>query len=309
MRQIGSLPQRNDAVRFASYLVTKGIKAHAEESRDAWAIWVRDEDHLEDAKAALAEFAADPANPRYRDVENSADARLREETAKRESAKQNVVEMRNRWGGRGSPRQRPLTIAVVLVGSALGVMSGMGQDWDNTLLRKLLFADPKTNIGDTPRDKLADIARGDWWRVVTPAFLHFGALHLAFNMVMFYQVGSVIEHRRKSWRLALLILATAVPSNLAQALVPNEWGGSIHFAGLSGVVYGLIGYAWMKSRFQPALGIYINRGTVVLAMIYLILGFLGVLDVGNVRMANWAHGVGFLSGMLIGMAGGRRNER
>jgi GlpG protein len=125
-------------------------------------------------------------------------------------------------------------------------------------------------------------------------------MHLAFNMVMFYQLASMIEHRRGSLYLALLMLAIAVPSNLAQALVPNEWGGTVYFVGLSGVVFGLLGYLWMKSRFDPASGLYINRGTVLMSIIFLGLGFAGFFNVGSMRIANWVHGVGFATGILIG---------
>ena len=93
-----------------------------------------------------------------------------------------------------------------------------------------------------------------------------------------------------------------MPSNLAQALVPNNLGGSAFFAGLSGVVFGLLGYLWMKSRFDPASGLYINRGTVFMAVTFLGLGFAGAFNVGDVRIANWAHGVGFATGILIGWA-------
>ncbi len=304
MRQIGTLSNRAEATRFASYLVTQGIHAHSEADGAGWAVWVRDEDQLAAARAALSEFQADPANAKFQGVEQTAEQRLREEAIKREAARQNVVTMGQRWRGPTAGRRRPLTLAIILVCCIIGVFTNMGGDPLQPLMRKLLFSDRVHFVTDLNQDsftvRLIDLRKGEVWRIVTPALVHYGAMHLAFNMVMFYQLASVIEHRRGTWRLALLMLAIAVPSNLAQALVPTAWGGSAFFAGLSGVVFGLLGYLWMKSRFDPASGLYINRGTVFMSLVFLGLGFAGAFNVGDVRIANWAHGVGFAMGIVIG---------
>lgn len=307
MRQIGTLPQRSDAIRIASYLVTQGIGAQAEESEGQWCIWVRDEDQLLKARQILAEFREDPGNARYQNVERVADMKLREEISKRESARQNVVNMSRRWGSGQAGQRRPLTIAVVLMCTILGVATNMGQpDPNDTVQRALKFFDSRRMTqgwrGLTLDEKLVDIRQGQWWRAITPAFLHGGVWHLAMNMVMFYRFAAPIENRRKTWRLGLLILVIAAVSNLAQALVPNAWGGSANFVGLSGVVFGLFGYTWMKSRYQPSAGLFVDRFNVGVLLVFLVLGFVGMWDIGSVRIANWAHGVGFLTGVVVGIA-------
>jgi GlpG protein len=308
MRQIGTIPDRSQANRFAAYLLTQGIHAHCEEKDDHWSIWVREEDQLQPAKAAFSEFLADPNHARYQASEKEAQLRARDENAKREAAKQNVVEMRNRWGNRRPARRRPMTIAIVLLCCGLFIVSDSSTGTNpanNTVHRTLMFRDPIQPAADGERetftDKLRNIRQHQWWRIFTPAFLHANVLHLAMNMVMFYQLAGAIEHRRSTWRLGLLILSIGVISNLFQALVPNEIGGTSQFLGLSGVVYGLFSYLWMKSRFEPALGLYIDRGTVVILVAYLLLGFAGVLNSGDMRIANWAHGAGFVSGIVIGI--------
>ena len=55
MRQVGTIPNESDAHRFAAYLLTQGVTAHAEEDQQTWAIWVRDENHLEKAKEEIEE--------------------------------------------------------------------------------------------------------------------------------------------------------------------------------------------------------------------------------------------------------------
>ena len=308
MRQIGTLPDKSQANRFAAYLVTQGIPAHSEEKDDHWSIWVREEDQLQKAKAAFAEFIVDPTHSRYQDSEKAAEMRAREENAKRLAAKQNVVEMRSRWGTRRPARRRPMTIAIVLLCSGLFVVSDNSRKTgpaNNTVHRTLMFRDPMQPDADmqneTFSEKLSSIRQGQWWRLFTPAFLHGDVLHLAMNMVMFYQLGGAIEHHRSTWRLGLLILGIGVVSNLFQALVPSEFGGASQFLGLSGVNYGLFGYLWMKSRYEPSLGLYIDRGTIVILVAYLLLGFAGVFNTDHVRIANWAHGAGFVTGVVIGI--------
>ena len=306
MRQIGLLSNRADATRFAAYLVVQGIPAQAEADGSEWAIWVRDEDQLVPARNALDDFRSDPANVKFQGVEQTAERKRREEAQKREAAKQNVVTMGKRWGGPGSGLRRPLTLVVIVLCCIIGVATNMGENRTSSLLNGLLFCDQQHLLEGwqptTLEEKLIDIRRGQVWRIVTPALVHYGPLHLAFNMVMFYQLASLIEHRRGSGMLALLMLAIAIPSNLVQALLPIEVGGSVFFAGLSGVVFGLLGFLWMKSRFDPAFGVVINRGTLLMAFVFLGLGFAGFFNTGSVGIANWAHGVGFVTGILIGWA-------
>ena len=65
MRQIGVLEDEAEAQRFAAYLVTEGIASHAEEDGEGWAIWVRDENQVETAREALADFRRDPQAAQY----------------------------------------------------------------------------------------------------------------------------------------------------------------------------------------------------------------------------------------------------
>jgi GlpG protein len=304
MRQIGLLPQRADAHRLVAYLTVEGIPAQAEEDGAEWAVWVRDEDQLEAARSAYDEYRSNPTHPKFRGVEQTAEKRKREDLEKRQAARQQVVTMGQRWKRPGGTMRRTLTLGVILACGAIGIFTDMGENQQSPLLNALLFCSRDHLLEDwqpvTVEDKLIDLRRGQLWRVLTPALVHYGAMHLAFNMFMFYQLGSIIESRRGSLHLVWLMLAIAIPSNLAQALFPNEIGGGVFFGGLSGVVFGLLGYLWMKSQYDPSFGVMLNRGTLLLALVFLGLGFSGFFNTGGVRMANWAHGVGFATGILIG---------
>jgi GlpG protein len=304
MRQIGFLDGEADARRFAAFLVTNGTTAHAEQDGAGWAVWVREENQVDKARLAFAEFRDRPDDPRYENVEGEADSILRADAKRREQARRNVIHMRGRWG-HGLARRLPLVWTLIALSIGVGLMSNMGHNRGGAAVRVLLFTDPvhmidpQWNVGD-PEALLIDVRQGQLWRLITPIFVHYGPMHLAFNMLMFYQLGGLIEQRRGTWRLGVMTLAIAACSNTAQALVPAAWGGSPFAAGMSGVVYGLFGYVWMKTLYAPELGMAISRSTVVILLAWLLLGFAGLLNRGDVQIANWTHGIGFIAGVVIG---------
>ncbi|MFV1966998.1 MAG: rhomboid family intramembrane serine protease, partial [Pirellulaceae bacterium] len=250
-------------------------------------------------------FRRAPDDPRYRDVEREADSIRRDETKRREQSHKNVVETRGKWG-RGGARHRTLTLTLIGLCVVIGLVTNMGGNRSGTPMRKLLFVDvTRLKLLETFRmatweDKAYEIRRGEVWRLFTPALVHYGPMHLAFNMIMFYQLGSLIEERRGAWRLALMIVAMAVISNVVQSLVPYSWDGSPIAAGFSGVVFGLFGYVWLKSIHAPELGMAISRNAVFILMLWLFLGISGVLGQLGLHVANWSHGIGFLVGAAIG---------
>ena len=105
MRQIGSLSNENQAHLFADFLVTQGIVAHAEEEEGKWVIWVRDEDHLQDATERLEHYTENPADQRYHGVRGQAEEIRRDQEKRRQQARRNLIEMRGRW--RGPAARRP----------------------------------------------------------------------------------------------------------------------------------------------------------------------------------------------------------
>jgi len=133
------------------------------------------------------------------------------------------------------------------------------------------------------------------WRWVTPAFFHFGLLHIGFNLLWWYLLGRIVEYRQGSFRLALIFFVAAVAPNLAQYLVSG-----VGFGGLSGVVYGLFGYVWLYGHLRPKAGLFMPVGVMVQILAWLVLGFTGLLEQW-VKMANTAHLVGLLSGLILAL--------
>jgi GlpG protein len=137
------------------------------------------------------------------------------------------------------------------------------------------------------------ITTGQVWRLVTPIFLHFGILHLAFNMLVLFDLASLIETRRGSLFLLMLVLVTAVGSNLAEYYLPNPMHPDPRFGGISGVNYALFGYAWIKGKYQPYLGIGVAPQTVTIMLFWLVLCFTPLMP----NIANMAHVAGLIGGV------------
>jgi|TARA_X000000950_G_scaffold145443_1_gene179785 GlpG protein len=138
----------------------------------------------------------------------------------------------------------------------------------------------------------------EWWRLITPMFIHFSLTHLVFNCLWIYVLGSKIELNDGYFTYINLIIFSSIISNLAQ----HFFGGSSLFGGLSGVIYGLLGYCMIieidteQERYglPPALYLFM--------LIWLILGFLGILNLfGFGNVANYAHLGGLISGIIFGM--------
>jgi membrane associated rhomboid family serine protease len=82
---------------------------------------------------------------------------------------------------------------------------------------------------------------GEWYRVVTSGFLHFGLLHIAFNMYLLYLLGQLLEPSIGRVRFALLYFAALLGGSAgAMLLQPNGFHG-----GASGAVFGLMGAAFV----------------------------------------------------------------
>ena len=138
---------------------------------------------------------------------------------------------------------------------------------------------------------MPEIRRGQVWRLFTPMFIHFGLLHILFNMLWLKDLGSMIERRQSSWMLIGVVLATSVAGNLAQ----YAWSGP-SFGGMSGVVYGLLGYVWLRGRYDPRSGLSLDRRIVVWMGVWFLICLTPVMP----NVANAAHGAGLAVGAVWG---------
>jgi membrane associated rhomboid family serine protease len=84
---------------------------------------------------------------------------------------------------------------------------------------------------------LVGVAHGDWWRLITAAFLHYGPFHLLMNMFALYWFGSLLEQRIGSGRFLLLYLVSGLAGSAGALL----WSPLVPTVGASGAIFGILG--------------------------------------------------------------------
>jgi membrane associated rhomboid family serine protease len=94
--------------------------------------------------------------------------------------------------------------------------------------------------------QLVGVAEGEWWRLLTAAFLHYGPLHLALNMLVLWYIGPALEQYFGHARYLLLYVVSGLAGS-AGALIMSPNAATV---GASGAIFGLMGAAlileWRK---------------------------------------------------------------
>jgi GlpG protein len=306
MRQLGTLPSEEQAQRLADYLLTIQIDTRLDREGEGWAIWVCDEDRLGQARQEYAEFKENPTEPRFVEAGRQAQGIRLQKTAITQQYERKQEQLARRMAYAGTAG-RGWTFALIVISVLVAVGTGMGKDITSPLFQSLTITPFQLKGEFIEWFGLNAIQAGEVWRLVTPIFIHFGPIHLFFNLFLLHDLGGVIERRRGAWRFLGLVLVIAVLSNLAEYYVEFSMATqglmrldkpSPNFGGMSGVLYGLFGYAWMKTRHQPELGIIIHESSIMFLMIWFFLCLFGVIE----HVANTAHAVGLLVGLAIGYA-------
>lgn len=281
MRQIGTVPSEREAQRLVDVLLTQGIQSQAEPGDTGWAVWVHDEDRVVAGRALLERFRTNPDDPEFVAMSAAADRIRAEAIAREKQAQKNIIDVRSQWTSAGA-RGTPITYLLIAISVGVGFMTNFGQQGgEESLLERLYFFSSR-----------AELDRGEYWRVITPIFVHLSPMHLLFNMLALHAEGGLIEARRGSGRLLALVLFLAVTSNTAQFL----WAGP-GFGGMSGVIFGLFGYAWTKSRLDPGAGIHMSSQNVTMMLFWLFLCMTGAIG----SIANGAHVAGLVGGIVVAL--------
>jgi rhomboid protease GluP len=177
--------------------------------------------------------------------------------------------------------KRPFSVTLLIIAVTVGffILQNLSTMVFGTDL--LLLAGAKINQA---------ILQGQFWRLITPVFLHASILHIGFNMYALYSLGSVLERRFGVWPfLALYFIGALWGNTLSFLLTPNI------SLGASTAVFGLIaaqGVYIYKNRFllgSAARPMLMNIAMVVL--INLVLGLSPGID-------NWGHVGGLLGGLF-----------
>jgi membrane associated rhomboid family serine protease len=177
-------------------------------------------------------------------------------------------------------------IAELLQGS--GVQANHGSIYQNGALiaNGVKFGHSLAGVpAGIPFPNLVGVAHGDWWRLFSSAFLHYGPFHLILNMVALYWFGSLLEQRIGSGRFLAIYVVSGLAGS-AGALIAAPTTPTV---GASGAIFGILG-AGLVLELQRD---YVFGGSAMgLIVINLVLSF----AIPNISIG------GHIGGLLGGMA-------
>lgn len=130
---------------------------------------------------------------------------------------------------------------------------------------------------------------GEWWRLITPLFLHGGLIHFLFNSMALLSLGPLAEEEYGTERFAFIYLASGVVGTIVAQLI-----GGVRTVGASGAICGLLGlllvHGWRRGgAYGESLRQAMLRNTVLLVVLSLLPGI------------DWrSHLGGFLGGGVLG---------
>jgi GlpG protein len=305
LRQIGTLPKNLNPKAFADYLLALGMKTRVDDRPEGWDVWIYNEDHFQQARDELQAYLRQPDDPRYRGAAETAESIRRKEKELEKKFRKNFRDSSDVWGY-PSFRQRPLNTILLVACVIIFIMQNIPTGtWPNVptgrrLVDRLLFTTfvPDAH-GQLHSQGLAPIERGEVWRLFTPALMHVNLVHIFFNLWWLHDLGTLIEVRRGTLRLAVLILVSAAISNYGQSLWYERMDEVKAAMGMSGVIYALFGYVWMKGMYQPEQRMGVPPNTVNLMLIWLVVCMTGYIG----PIGNAAHFIGLAVGVVAGIMG------
>jgi GlpG protein len=286
MRKLTSRDDRREAQFLQDALVGGEVPASLKlEAEGGFGVWVHAQADLPMAQELLEAYEADPRDPRIRELAERASAKRKVTGARQQEAERRVATaQREMERVRAAPGVGTVSLGMIVLSGIVAYFTDVGEQHGG------LFA---FNWGA--------ILQGEVWRLVLPAFFHMGWMHLIFNLMWIHQLGSAIEFHFRSRYLFLQALVFGVGGVLAEGFISHASA-----MGLSGVVYGLLGFVWVRGRLDDRSPMKITQSTVIFMLFWMLLGFLKVMP-----MANWAHAGGLVLGMLWGAvsAGVARHRR
>lgn len=267
-----------DLLGFTQLLHRLHIPHRVTEERDAQVVWVTDPGLVDEVRNLYARYPQGDMAGEISDVRPAV----------------------TRPGFKEQLRESPVTAGVLIITLVVAAISLLGDRYE--AVRWLTFLDFRlydTYIEFYPVSYTLE--QNQWWRFVSPMFLHFGVLHLAMNSLWYWELGRRIEFRQKGWMLLALTFLFSLAANLVQ----YWWSGPALFGGLSGVLYGLLGHCWLFQLLAPTPAYRMPKGVVIMMLAWLGICLTGAIDVlGFGAIANGAHVGGLLAGCVTGVLGG-----
>lgn len=282
MNRVAALPIDRDLRPLLAAMSRQGIRHRVVEESGAQVLWVDNDDDAARAQELVQQFLELQAQGKLQGTSPQADLR-------------GYFPMKKYLNdGLRAIWTAPVTCVLIALALLVALVSQLG-----TRLNPVAFLFyPAPQLGADPGlMSLITIfgqldGMGEMLRTLTPMLLHFGAVHLVFDVLWLWYFGRMIEGSQSSVVYLLVVLFTAYISNTTQYI----WTYSSNFGGLSGVVYGLLGYIWMWQTVVPW-----GRLRLPNSMIGVLIVMLVLMEVfAGAWIATAAHIGGLVSGMAAG---------
>lgn len=279
MRRLAEFEQPRVAQAFVDYLNLQKLHSQLFKEESGYVIYLKD---AKDELAALKElqaFQQNPLDPKYVNASWHTGVHFKGAGDFQLAGYINKIKQQSGW----------LTQLLIL----LSVVSFFA-------MKLLASPDYFANLQFLSINQVLQNQR--WWQLMTPVFVHFTAVHLIFNLLWLWYLGGRIEVGLSSKSLLLIVTLSALFSNYAQYLTDGP-----NFGGMSGVVYGLLGFCWIYGWKTKDELLSIPKGIVGFMLIWLIIGYTDSLWV---NVANTAHSAGLLTGIILGFVfAGKESSR
>lgn len=138
----------------------------------------------------------------------------------------------------------------------------------------------------------AAVATGEWWRLVTPIFLHINFGHVIFNTFSLVIIAPALERMLGRLKFIVAYITTGIAANVATFFL-----GGLHYPphlGASGAIFGLLGMYTYIVLFRKDL---IDRANAQLVITLVAIGFIMTYFHANINMI--AHLFGFIGGLAL----------
>lgn len=264
------------AYALADYLEVIGIHCEVQQQAQRGSIYIKQKGDFDRARHELKDFLENPQDKKYLAAsweQNKGPKRPGIKQIYRPSQEGGI----SRWQQTGT-----VTKSVVGICAVVFLMTAFGSD--HYMVQYFFFFENPSEIFDLKQ----------FYRWITPVFLHFGVMHFAFNLLWWWDMGSSIERFQGPVRLVSLFVPLAIIPNIAQFIASGH-----RFGGLSGVVFGVLGYVAVYGRLRPDYPMQLKPVILYLMVGWMMIGFSGALDQVVGPMANLAHLAGLLTGALL----------
>ena len=272
MRELGTFPNRLAAENFTHLLYQHEIESEIRKgSSTEYEVWIYNEDLLQKSQQLFKDYLQKSDTDSFKEEILKGQQKKKDALKVEKQEEKLAARMQKRYQADISNR---VTLTIIVICALCFLLASM----QFPLFHYFSY-------------RFGEITQGEIWRLITPVFLHGSIFHLIFNMFWFFDFGRVIELDKQRNFFISFLIGAAIFCNTAQYLVTGP-----NFVGISGVVYALCGFIWMKLQFDTNCCYNVSRSSIFILIAWFFIALSNIFG----PTANTHHGAGICWGMCVG---------